>query len=119
MTKQENRQEEHLQLRAQNRLLLTMNQALEQDELLVEIRIKALQPGTGWSFMELSRRQGDFAIVAVATLLDLSEGGSCKGARVALGGVAATPLRAVEAEEMLKDRVPDEPLIEEAARAAS
>ena len=36
------------------------------DELLIEIRIPCQHPGTVHAFMELSRRQGDFAIAGVA-----------------------------------------------------
>ena len=36
------------------------------DELLIEIRIPCPRPGTVHAFMELSRRQGDFAIAGVA-----------------------------------------------------
>ena len=47
----------------------TMETALAPDELLTEIRVPALPEGTGWGFQEAARRQGDFALVAVAVLL--------------------------------------------------
>ncbi|KKL77196.1 hypothetical protein LCGC14_2037310 [marine sediment metagenome] len=43
--------------------------SLEPSDLLVEVRIPALPEKMGWSFGELSRRSGDFAIVAVGILL--------------------------------------------------
>jgi CO/xanthine dehydrogenase FAD-binding subunit len=42
-----------------------MTTLLEADELLVEIRVPAVSPNTGWSFQEVSRRHGDFALAAV------------------------------------------------------
>ena len=47
----------------------TMETALAPDELLTEIAVPALPEGTGWGFQEAARRQGDFALVAVAVLL--------------------------------------------------
>ena len=47
----------------------TMETALGADELLTEIRVPALPKGTGWGFQEAARRQGDFALVAVAVVL--------------------------------------------------
>src|SRR4051812_33814261 len=41
--------------------------ALEPDELLTAVRFPASPAGAGWSFMEFSRRSGDFAIIGVAT----------------------------------------------------
>ena len=36
--------------------------SLEPRELLVEVCIPALPPGAGWSWMEIARRHGDFAL---------------------------------------------------------
>ena len=39
-----------------------MTTLLEPDELLTEIKIPKLPPNTGWSYQEISRRHGDFAL---------------------------------------------------------
>ena len=75
--------------------------ALAEDELLTEMRLPALPPRAGWSFVEFARRQGDYALVAVAALLERGPGGACSRARVVLGGVDATPHRAMAAERAL------------------
>ena len=54
----------------------TMETALAPDELLTEIGIPALPEGAGWGFQEAARRQGDFALVAVAILLRPSDDGA-------------------------------------------
>ena len=78
--------------------------ALEPDELLTEVRFPVLGPTTGWSFVEFARRHGDYAIVAAATVLDRGPAGACSRARVVLGGVDATPIRATAAEQALVGR---------------
>jgi 2-furoyl-CoA dehydrogenase FAD binding subunit len=99
--------------------LTYLTTSLEPSELLVEVRIPALPEKTGWSFMELSRRSGDFAIVAVGILLFMERGGKCKETRISMGGVAPTPMRAEEAEALLTGRKITEKLIAEAARKAA
>jgi CO/xanthine dehydrogenase FAD-binding subunit len=91
--------------------------ALDPAQVLAEVRIPTLAGGTGWSFLELSRRAGDFAIVAVAVTLRMN-GSTCKEARIALGGVAPTPVRATQAEEALAGEKVAEKLIEQAAKLA-
>jgi carbon-monoxide dehydrogenase medium subunit len=66
--------------------------ALEEDELLASVRVPKLGPGWGWGFLEVSRRPGDFAIVAVAALVRTANGEIVES-RLALGGVAERPLR--------------------------
>ena len=45
-----------------------MTTAIEADECLIEIQVPPLPPGTGWAFEEISRRHGDFALVAAGEL---------------------------------------------------
>jgi aerobic carbon-monoxide dehydrogenase medium subunit len=63
---------------------------LEPDEMLVEVRMPRL-PRTGWAYEKFTRRANDWGIVMVAVAAD----------RVALGNMAATPLRAHAVEEAL------------------
>lgn len=75
--------------------------ALASDELLSRIDLPLPPRGTGWCFTELARRHGDFAIVAVAALLGLDKDRKVNFARIALGGVGPSPVRAPEAEQSL------------------
>jgi carbon-monoxide dehydrogenase medium subunit len=76
--------------------------ALEPDEILTEVRIPAPGPDTGWAIDEVARRHGDFAMVGAATMVRFDRGRDrIAEARIALTGVSDTPVRAVEAEEML------------------
>jgi carbon-monoxide dehydrogenase medium subunit len=74
--------------------------AVEPSEMLVEIRVPKLSSTTGWSYVKMARRAQDWATVAVATLVERSNG-SIEGAAIALTNMGATPLRATEAEEAI------------------
>jgi CO/xanthine dehydrogenase FAD-binding subunit len=93
--------------------------ALEPQELLTEIRVPRQPAGTGWSFMEISRRHGDFALVGVAALVTLDDQGRCSRARLALTGVAPIPVRPREAEQAVLGQEPSEAIFREAGAIAS
>ena len=78
----------------------TMETALAAGELLTEIRVPALPAGTGWSFREVARRQGDFALAAVAVLLRPA-GADGIDARVVVTGTGDGPVRSRAAEAVL------------------
>lgn len=100
--------------------LTYLTSALEECEMLVEVRIPTFsQKTTAWSYVDISRRHGDFAIVAVASILAMDKGGVCKEARIALGGVAPTPIRVKDAETVLTGKKLTDKLIEEAAIRAA
>ncbi len=88
------------------------------DELLVQVRFPTAQPGTGVSFQEVARRQGDFAIVGLAVSLSLSDG-AISDARLAFAGMSDVPVRATEAEDLLAGERPSAELFDEAARRAT
>jgi carbon-monoxide dehydrogenase medium subunit len=75
--------------------------ALEPDEMLAEIRLPALPPRTGTAFLEIARRQGDYAMMGVAALVTLDEGGTCIAARLALCSAGPTPMAAPRAAAAL------------------
>jgi carbon-monoxide dehydrogenase medium subunit len=71
--------------------------ALAADELVVAARVPRLGPGWGWSFQEVSRRDGDFALAAAAVLVRIADGVIVES-RVAVGGVSDRPLRLADVE---------------------
>jgi carbon-monoxide dehydrogenase medium subunit len=74
--------------------------AVGASEMLVEIRVPKLASTTGWSYVKMARRAQDWATVAVAALVERSNG-SIERASIALTNMGATPLRATEAEEAI------------------
>ena len=62
---------------------------LAESEIITDVFIPAAGPRQGWSFHEMVRRTSDFAIVAVAAMVELDEAADTIAAvRVALAGVA-------------------------------
>ena len=78
-----------------------MMTTLEPDEILVEIRIPIPRPGTGWAFMESSRRHGDFALAGAAILIALDADEKVASARIAMCGMETPGLRLGQVESAL------------------
>jgi carbon-monoxide dehydrogenase medium subunit len=92
--------------------------ALEAGELLVAVELPPLPARSGWAFLEMARRHGDYALVGVAVLLALDEAGRCARARIALLSVGEGPVLATRAMARLAGQVPDRDTIGEAAELA-
>lgn len=106
-------------LKAQEFFMGYFTTAVASDELLARVHLPSPPAGTGWCFTEIARRQGDFAIVAVAVLLGLKGDGSVAFARIALGGIGPVPVRAHTAEHSLLGERPSGALFREAAKASA
>lgn len=75
--------------------------ALESDEMLLAAELPAPPPHTGFCFMEVARRRGDFALAGVAVSVTLDDDGACQEARLGFCGLGDKPQRAYEAERSL------------------
>ena len=91
---------------------------LEPDELIKEIRIPKPSRKARQRYLKFTlRKPVDFAIVSVASVVE-EKGGVCGNARIVLGAVAPSPVRATQAEEFLKGKAINELNAEEAAKLA-
>jgi xanthine dehydrogenase YagS FAD-binding subunit len=91
---------------------------LEPDEFLAEIHVPELPKGAKQTFIKFTlRKPVDFAVVSVASVIMVKDG-TCRDARIALGAVAPTPVRATDAEKAIKGKVIDAKTAERAAVAA-
>jgi len=88
-------------------------------ELLIEIRIPPTPARTGSSYVKLNQRKGDYAIVSAAALITIDGKNVCKTARIGLGAVASTPVRAHETEKVLTGNALTDELVEKASDTAS
>ena len=90
---------------------------LAEDEILVQVRVPAFAPKTGWAYEKLKRKTGDFATAAAAVVMRMS-GGIVSEARIALTNVAPTALRAKDAEAALIGKPLTDATIADAAAKA-
>jgi len=97
--------------------LAYMIPTLGPDELLTTIRVPYWGAGHGYGFVEFARRHGDFAIIAVAALLDV-ENGAITRASISIGGADVRPLRLTEAETALVGAAPGAEAFKAAAEIA-
>src|SRR5262249_48876621 len=88
-----------------------------EDEILIEIRVPAFAPKTGYAYEKLKRKTGDWATAAAAVVLRL-DGGNVSHARIALTNLAPTALRAADAEAALIGKPLDAASMADAAAKA-
>ena len=93
--------------------------ALEPEEMITEVAIPALLPRTGYAFMELARRHGDYAQAGVAALITLDDNDICTQARLVYLNLGEIPMVAHQAAQMLVGDKVTEASIEAAAAFAS
>jgi carbon-monoxide dehydrogenase medium subunit len=104
---------------AQDFFLGMFTTAIAPEEILVEIELPLLPPGTGWSFLEVAPRAGDYALMGIAALVTLDETGRCKHAKLVYLNAGDGPVDAKEAGQGLSGQVLDEEAIASAAAVAS
>jgi carbon-monoxide dehydrogenase medium subunit len=93
---------------------------LRNDEILTEIEVPKPPPLSGAAYLKLGRRGGmDLAIAGVACLLVMDSKSRCERARIAMGAVAPTPLRAKEAEVLMTGEKIGGELVAEVAKKAA
>ena len=90
--------------------------ALEPQEIISEVTIPAQPTDCGCAFLKFApATHDDYATVCVAVRVTITDGRICD-ARIALGAVGTTPIRAVEAEPALRGFAPDEKIFSDVAR---
>lgn len=93
---------------------------LRPDELLTAIRVPIPPPHTGSAHIKfLPRTADDYATVGVAATVRLDPAtGTCQDCRIALGSVGSTPLRALQAEGVVRGQRLTPELLREAGAVA-
>ena len=103
-------------VRAREAYLSYLTTVLEPDEILTEVRFPRPRPRSGAAFIEISRRHGDFALVAAAATMTVDNAGRCANAAVALGGVGPTPVLAGPRKGELQGQPLNEATLRDASR---
>ena len=92
--------------------------ALEEGELLREVRIDRWPDGTGHAFEEFSHSHESWPVVTAAVLVLLNDGAIDRVA-IAMSGVDGRPVRARQTEQELAGQAPTPELLAEAAQSAT
>ena len=98
-----------------------LNNALQDDEMVLEVHVPQPPARTGGGFAKFERTAADLPIVNVATRVSLDEAGACSEVRIVAGAatLSGVPQRSGEAEAIVLGKVLDEALIEQAAAAGN
>lgn len=103
-------------------------------EILSEIQIPSMPPRSAAVYLKQKRREGaDLAVAGVAVFVAVDtfisgqsdinavkpQTNTIQEIRIALGAVSSTPIRAMEAEDIIRGKVPTDENLREAAEAAS
>jgi len=79
--------------------------ALEVDEVLTAITVRAYGSGTGGAYTKHDHPASGYAVVGAAAIVMVS-GGVCTGASLAIGGATSNPVSATAAAAALKGQAP-------------
>ncbi|MEI7427438.1 MAG: xanthine dehydrogenase family protein subunit M [Betaproteobacteria bacterium] len=85
-----------------------MTPDLAPNEIMLGAKLSIWPKTHGWSFMEYSRRHGDYAIVGVAVLVSLNAASTIEKISIALCGIDAAPVRLLDTENALINQAADE-----------
>ncbi len=92
--------------------------ALNQGEILTEIRVPTPPAASGSAYLKLERKVGDYATAGVAAVITVNDG-VCQQAGIGLTNAGPIPVKARTAESFLVGKRLDDETIREAARLAS
>jgi carbon-monoxide dehydrogenase medium subunit len=84
----------------------TYTTVLEPDEVLTALRFPVWPDRSGFAIREFARRRGDFALAGALCGVTLDAGGRIERAAIALLGLGAVPVRALQAEQAITGAAP-------------
>jgi CO/xanthine dehydrogenase FAD-binding subunit len=93
--------------------------AMQPDEFLVEVEFPLAQANSGYAFVELARRHGDYAMAGLGACVTIDADGNCSQAKLVYLNVGDGPVDAVQAAASLQGKPLDEAAMKEAGRIAS
>lgn len=105
-------------IEARDFLITMFTVDLAPGEILTEIAFPEFPKNTGWSFMEIARRHGDYAMAGLAALVTLNGDGKCEKAKLVYLNVGDKAVNAVKAAESLVGEQITEKTVKEAAEIA-
>jgi len=106
-------------LAAQDFFLGMFSTDLAPEEILVEVELPPMPPHTGWSFMEVAPRHGDYALMGVAALVTLDAARVIRRARLVYLNAGDGPVLADQAAGTLVGQLATERAVADVAQFAS
>ena len=106
-------------LKVEQLIVGPLTTALQQGELLTEVRVPLPPARTAGAYEKLPNPASRFAIVGVAAEVSLAPGGAVQWARIAITGLAPKVTRAGYTEQALQGKIPDLATIKAAAARAT
>ncbi len=91
---------------------------MDPGEILSEIQIPAVSDNGGNAFLKIARVAADISKINCAVAVE-RDGATCISCRIAMGAVAAMPIRIPSAERLLSGQKIDDALIDETAKVVS
>jgi carbon-monoxide dehydrogenase medium subunit len=91
---------------------------LQSREMVTEIQVPSIPARTGCTFLKLTKTTADIGKLSVSVAMTITDN-TCQDAKIALGSVAPTPMRARQAEQTLRGRKLDKSAIARAAEIAA
>lgn len=87
---------------AEEFFLDVLTTAIDPTEILTEIRVPVLSPGSGSAYLNVAQQASGFAIVGVAVWLRVAQNGRCDDVGIGVTGLSHKSYRAHRAEEGLR-----------------
>ena len=91
-----------------------MTTSLSRDAILTSVQLPVWLGKIGVGFYEVNARRSDFALVATAAQVELTDDGRCKRIAIGVGATTDFPIRLAKAEERLKDSTLDATIVKDA-----
>jgi len=107
------------QLAAEDFFTGLFSTALEPEEMVVGVELPPVPPGSGFAFLEVARRHGDYAQAGVAASVTLDGGGRCRVARLVFVALGEGPVDASAIAAALVGEPPSEARCDDVARRAA
>ena len=85
-----------------------MTTSRKDSEMITHAHFPIPDSNSGYSFLEFARRSGDYAISAIAVLMNIDENNQISSVKVAAGGISSCPIRLLDVEEVLLGSMLDE-----------
>jgi CO/xanthine dehydrogenase FAD-binding subunit len=95
-----------------------MTTSLPVDAILTSVQLPVWRGKVGVGFHEVNARRSDFAFVATAAQVELTDDGRCKRIAIGVGATTDFPIRLANAEERLKGTTLDAAIVKDAVIGA-